>query len=253
MIDTHCHLNDEKLVNNVENILNDCKQKNINKMICVGYDLQSSCVAVDLANKHESIYACIGVHPHDSQYYNDQIEDKLVELATHKKVVGFGEIGLDYYYKLSQKNIQKEVFERQLILANKLKLPVVIHTREAIADTLEIIKSNINYINNGLVVHCYNASYETTKQLLNYGFKFSFGGPITYKNSKLPELIKKLPADSYFLETDSPYLAPQQLRGQVNVPQNVRFVAEKIAEILKIKTEEVERFTDLNAELFFKF
>lgn len=251
MIDTHCHLNDEKLYKNLDEILNDCIGENINKLICASYDLPSSKSSIEIANKYDSVYATIGMHPHDSKLYDESVEQEFISLAKHKKVVAFGEIGLDYYYNLSPKNVQQEVFERQLVLADSLNLPVVIHTREAISDTLNILKNNLNYIKNGLVIHCYNASFEITKLFLDYGFKFSFGGPITYKNSNMPELIKKIPQESYFLETDCPYLAPQTLRGSINVPKNVRLVAEKIADITGETLEEVESFTDKNAKKFF--
>ena len=252
MIDTHCHLNDEKLYKDIDKIINDCKLKNITHLVCASYDLPSSKLSVDIANNHDIVYATIGMHPHDSDKYNDDVENQFINLAKNKKVVAFGEIGLDYHYNLSPKNIQKQVFERQLVLADFLKLPVVVHTREAIGDTVDIIQNNLKYINNGLVFHCYNASFEITKKFIDYGFKFSFGGPVTYKNSNLPELIKKLPEDCYFLETDCPYLAPQGLRGTINIPQNVVCVAENIAQTIDKPVRYVEQFTDTNAKLFFK-
>lgn len=252
MIDTHCHLNDEKLINEVRQIVEDCKKINVNKLICASYDLQSSKDAVDLSNNFSQIYATIGMHPHDSKLYDDSIEKQFEKLAKNKKVIAFGEIGLDYHYNLSPKNTQIDVFIRQLVLADKLNLPVVIHTREAIGDTYEILKNHLNYLNNGLVIHCYNASKDMTKKFLDFGFKFSFGGPITYNNSNLPELISYMPTDSYFLETDCPYLSPQKLRGQTNYPQNVTIVAEKISQILNKEYKEVEKFTDENACRFFK-
>ena len=251
MIDTHCHLNDEKLYLKVEQIISECQKCKVNKLICASYDAISSNKAIELVNRYADIYATVGMHPHDSKFYTDQIEKEFFKLCQNQKVVALGEIGLDYYYNNSPKNIQIEVFEKQLYLANKLDLPVVIHTREAISDTYEILKKNQNLINNGLVIHCYNASKEMTKKFLDMNFKFSFGGPVTYNNSNIPELIKYLPTSSYFLETDSPYLSPQGLRGQINSPQNVTIIAEKIAQILNMSYEEVEKFTDKNACKFF--
>lgn len=251
MIDTHAHLNDERLLNDFEQIILDCKQNGISKIVCASYDLLSSKTSIELSDKCDILFATIGTHPHDSKLYNDDVEKEYINMAKNKKVVAFGEIGLDYHYDLSPRKIQREIFERQLILADKLKLPVVIHTREAIGDTIEILESNKKYINNGLVFHCYNASYDITKKFLKENYKFSFGGSTTYKNNKIVDTIKILPTDSYFLETDCPYLAPEPFRNQTNYPKHVNLVAENIANITCKSINEVERYTDENAIKFF--
>lgn len=252
MIDTHAHLNDSKLYLDVQKIVLDSKANGISKIICASYDLPSSILACDIANAFPEVFCTVGMHPHDSKDYNVAMEQHFEQLCTNKRVVAIGEIGLDYHYDLSPRQTQRQVFEQQIFLANKLSLPIVIHTREAIGDTLSILKSNKNLLDNGVVLHCFNESKETAKILLDMGCKFSFGGSITFKNNNVCEVIKYLPHDCFFLETDCPYLAPVPLRGQTNLPKNVNIVAKKISEILQTETKYIEKITDKNANAFFK-
>lgn len=254
MIDTHAHLNDPELYADVDNIVKDSKQNGLDKIICASFDLPSSILACQIANQYDDVFCTVGMHPHDSKDYDDNMEKQFETLCkTNKKVVAFGEIGLDYHYDLSPRETQKQIFERQIILAHKLKLPIVIHTREAIGDTLSILQNNKQYLEYGVVFHCFNASKEVAKILLDQNFKFSFGGSVTFKNSNIGELIKYIPTQSFFLETDCPYLAPVPLRGQINVPKNVNLVAQKIAEILQTDKKQIENICDQNAKNFFNF
>lgn len=252
MIDTHAHLNDPKLYANLDQIIIDSKSNHIDKIVCASYDLPSSILACEIANKYQDVYSTVGMHPHDSKYFCIDMQNQFVKLCkNNKKVVAIGEIGLDYHYDLSPRDIQKKVFEQQIFLAHQLKLPVVVHTREAIGDTVSILQKNKNYLDNGVVLHCFNASKEVAKILLDMNCKFSFGGSLTFKNSNVGEILKYIPLESFFLETDCPYLAPVPLRGQINVPKNIIYVAEKISQILQMDVEKIESITDKNAKQFF--
>lgn len=251
-IDVHAHLNDDKLIENVEQILEDASKVGVKKVICCGYDEKSSIVALELSKKFDCIYACIGMHPHDSKYYTEEFENWIKLNHNDSKVVAIGEIGLDYHYDLSPRETQKEIFVRQIRLASELKLPIVIHTREAIADTLQILKENKQFLNNKILFHCYNASLEITKELLKFDSYFSFGGTITFKNAtNLVEVVKFIPLDRILLETDCPYLAPQPLRGSVNEPKNIPLIAEKLAEIKGVNIETISKQTLNNTKKFF--
>ena len=242
----------------------------ITKLICAGYSLKSSKEALTIAQKYENIYAIVGISPNDipneindtnqleeetKQIDEDSFDTQLAEiekLAQNKKVVAIGEIGLDYYWNKENKNWQQETFMRQIELANKLNLPIVIHTREAVFDTLDILKNKIIPVKKG-VFHCCPLNKDLVREGLKLGFYISFAGPVTFKNSKnAEEIVNMVPLDRLLIETDSPYLAPEPLRGNRNDSRNVKYIAEKIAEIKGISLEEVAKASYENAEEIFE-
>ena len=198
------------------------------------------------------ILAKNGVHPEDANEYSENAQKKLIELCKSKKVVAIGEIGLDYHYEGFDKEKQKEVFLKQIVLADKLSLPIQIHCRDAMEDAMKILKENKDKLSRGGIFHCYSGSIEEAKEILKLGFSFSFGGVCTFKNArKAVEVINFLPIENILLETDCPYLAPEPHRGEVNEPKNIPFIAEKIAQIKNIQLEEVAKITTENAKRIF--
>lgn len=247
LIDVHAHLNDEKLIKNLDDIIKNAKLKQVEKIICVGFDLNSSQNAIKIAEKYENVFACIGVHPSDAESFNAETKKFLLENADNKKVIAIGEIGLDYHYEPYDKILQKQIFEEQIKIADKAGLPIQIHSRDATKDTLDILKSNKQYLNNGGIVHCFSGSYETLMEIQKLGLKISVGGVITFKNAKSTiELIEKMPLEMLMLETDCPYLSPAPHRGEINEPQNVYFIAQKIADIRDISLENLSKITSKN-------
>lgn len=264
LFDSHAHYDDEKFNDDREEIIEKIYNNGIDKFMSAGYNLHSSKVGLKLANKYDYIYTTSGISPNDVA---DSIEetDKIIkelellikedfENAKNKniksKIVGIGEIGLDYHWNNENKEIQKMAFIKQIELANKYNLPIVIHTREAISDTIEILKAN-KVIKNG-VFHCCPLNRELVKEALKLGFYISFAGPVTFKNSKnADEIITMVPNDRMLIETDSPYLAPEPVRGTRNDSRNVKFIAEKIARVKNISVEEVAQATYKNAEKIF--
>ena len=252
LIDTHCHLNDEKLLCDVDRIVDDFAKDNLESAICVGYDMPSSELAVTLANKYGKVYAAVGVHPHDADTLDDEACQRLLELTKDGKVVGFGEIGLDYYYDLSEREVQKSAFAKQIELANQASLPVVLHVRDAYEDTRKILFDMRNYIQNGLLLHCYSGSSEYVKIFDKLGAYYAFGGAITFKNAKHNlESLAVVAKDRLLLETDCPYMTPVPYRGKTNEPRYVALVAQKAAEALGVSVEEIENITTQNAKRLF--
>ena len=254
MIDTHCHLNDNKLIGRVDEIVNNFENDNLLQVIVVGYDFISSKLAVDLSQKYENVYAEIGLHPSDAEKWNDEFEQFLIDNLNNEKVVALGEIGLDYHYENFDKQTQINTFVKQLEIANKFKMPVVIHVRDAIGDLIEVLKQHKHLLGNGGVVHCFNESIESYKILKQFGFKFSFGGAITFKNAKnAPELLKIVDLDDVLLETDCPYLTPEPFRGKaINEPKFVKYVALKIAEYKNMEADEIIEQANKNTYKVFK-
>ena len=237
-IDTHCHL-DSKECENLEEVIKNIED---NIIIVSGYDDDSNKEVIELIEKYDNVYATIGIHPSEIDHSNINIIEKYI---THPKVVGVGEIGLDYHYGKESKEKQYEIFIEQLKIARKYNKTVVINSRDAALDTLNIIKENsdINY-----VMHCYSYSLEIAKELLKYNVRFGIGGVLTFKNSKeLKKVVEQLPMDKILLETDSPWLTPEPYRGRKNEPKNVTLVAKKIAEIKNISYEDILKITTSNA------
>ena len=251
LLDSHAHYNDEKFDNDREEVLNKIYNSGVSTIINAGYSLESSKKAIQIANEHEFIYATVGVSPNDIENLNYDYLRMLEEMAKEKKVVAIGEIGLDYYWNKDNKEEQQKVFIEQIKLANKLELPIVIHTREAVMDTIDILKNKITCEKKG-VFHCCPLNIELVKEALKLGFYISCAGPITFKNSKnAVEFVNAIPMDRILIETDSPYLSPEPVRGRRNDSENVKYIAQKIAEIKQISVEEVAKQTYINAKTIF--
>lgn len=248
--DTHAHLDDPRYQEDFEKVLENMRQAQISRVTNVGYDLPSSERSLQLAHRYDHIYAAVGVHPHDAEGATTETWERLIEMAREDKVVGWGEIGLDYYRDLSPRSVQKEVFIHQIELANQTGLPIIIHNRDAHEDILKIVKEHKP--KQGGVFHCYSGSWEMAKILLNLGFYLSFAGPITFKNARrTAEVAKNVPLDRFMIETDSPYLTPEPYRGKRNEPTYVREVAARIAEIRDLDFEEVAEQAFKNANRLF--
>ena len=246
-IDTHCHIYYDKYQNDISDVINRAKDKSIKHIICVGVDLKSSEKSIILSDQYESVFATVGYHPHESKLAVDNYLDKMLELLKHPKAVAIGEIGLDYYYKHSDKKTQIKVFREQLELAKDLDMPVVIHNRESDKDLYDNLKNS--KINNG-VIHCYSSDVKYANKIFDLGLLVSFTGILTFSKS-LQEVVKEIPLEKMMIETDSPYLTPIPFRGKRNEPHMVSLVAEKIAEIKNISIDEVANVTTETAKNFF--
>jgi len=245
IIDTHTHIYDEHFEEDFDTVMKNIEEQ-MEGIVSIGFDPESSKKSIELANKYSFVHAVIGVHPVDIKKYNDEVEKELEKLAfTEKKVVAIGEIGLDYHWMEDPEEVQKEGFRKQIELAERVKLPIVIHTREALQDTLDILRE---YKNVGGILHCYPGSYEAAKPFLDR-YYIGVGGTVTFKNNrKTKELVKELSLDKIVLETDCPYLTPVPFRGKRNEPVYTKYVAEEIARIKEISVEEVINITTENAK-----
>ncbi|WP_423800289.1 TatD family hydrolase [Neobacillus sp. SAB-20_R2A] len=251
LFDTHAHLNAEQFNEDLEEVISRAQEAGVTNMVVVGFDRPTITRAMELAEGYEFIYACVGWHPVDAIDMTDEDLLWIEELAAHPKVVAIGEMGLDYHWDKSPKDIQKEVFRKQIQLAKKVKLPIVIHNREATQDIVEILKEE-GAAEVGGIMHCFSGSAETAKECVNMNFYISLGGPVTFKNAKKPkEVAAEIPIDKLLIETDCPYLAPHPFRGKRNEPSYVKLVAEQIAEIKGLTYEEVAEATTQNAKKCF--
>lgn len=252
IIDTHCHLNDERLLSEADRIVGDFARDNIECAVCVGYDLPSSQLALEIARKCENVYCAVGIHPHDAATADEEKYDKLRSLAECEKTVAFGEIGLDYYYDLSDREAQKRAFCEQIEIADSVKLPLVLHIRDAYEDARKILFDMQKYINHGLLLHCYSGSSEYVKIFDKLDAYYSFGGAITFKNAKHNvESLATVRQDRLLLETDCPYMTPVPFRGKTNEPKYISYVAQKASEVLSLPIEEIEIITTENAKRLF--
>ncbi len=252
-IDVHTHLNDSKLKDNLDEVRRKYLSNGVNFVVDSGCSYQSTKMCLDNAEKYSEVYFTAGIHPDTANNGFNEKEFLLIkEYATHKKCIAIGEVGLDYYYDGYNKENQKEIFVKFLTLANELNLPVVIHSRSATKDTLDILKGNKNLLSNGFLMHCYSDSYEIAKELLKLGARFSFGGSLTFKNSKRGEVLSKLPLDSLMFETDAPYMSPEPLRGRINESANVIYVYEFVAQLLKMPIEDLALKIENNFKSLFK-
>ena len=248
-IDTHCHLDFADFDKDRDEVIARAKAQGLSYIINIGSTLQGSLKSLELSRQYDFIYASIGIHPHDADDFDEDALSKLSDLAQKDKVAAIGEIGLDYYRNLSSPENQRKLFNALLKLANDLGLPVIMHTRNAQEDTLKILK---NLLPKKVVVHCFSGDSNFLKECLNLGFFVSFTCNITYKNaSTLRELIKIIPLERLMLETDAPYLAPQELRGRRNEPAYLKYVAQEIAQVRQMSIEEVAKVTSDNAKGFF--
>lgn len=255
LFDSHAHLDDEKFDEDREELIEQIREGGVTKFISAGYSLEGSKMASELASQYDFIYATSGISPNDLPQTEEELWIMLEQIKHiaegNKKVVAIGEIGLDYHWNKQNKDLQKQAFRKQIQLANELELPIVIHTREAVMDTIEILKQNEITLKG--VFHCCPLNRELVKEALKLGFYISFAGPVTFKNSKnADEIIAMVPNDRMLIETDSPYLSPEPLRGKRNDPRNVKYVAQKIADVKGLNLADVATITELNAKKIFQ-
>ncbi len=252
LIDSHCHIDDARFDVDRDVMMNRARNAGVEHFVTIGCDLETSLAAVALADKHPFISATVGVHPHEVKLIQEGWYDELRLLGRSARVVAYGEIGLDYHYDHSPRDVQRIRFREQIQLARELKLPIVIHTREAQEDTITILKEE-KASELGGVFHCFSGDAWLAKDALDLGFYLSFSGVVTFQNAvMLREIVKTVPLDRILVETDSPYLTPAPYRGKRNEPAYVRQVAEKIAEIHGISVQEVEDATSGNASSLFR-
>ena len=258
LIDAHCHLTGDEYAENggIEGVLARASAEGVERVICSGFDLQSSQIAKALSEKFACVYFCAGFHPSELNKYQEGDLDELSQLCAHEKCVAVGEIGLDYHFDDNPpRDRQKELFIKQLALADSLGLPVVIHSRDSAKDTLDLLTEHKELLKRGGLMHCYSYSPELTKDFLNLGLYFSFGGPCTFKNAqKVVDSVQRIPTHRILSETDCPYLTPVPFRGTFpNEPKNIKHIVERLAQIKEISAEEMAKTIYQNAKaLFFK-
>lgn len=251
-IDTHVHLNADQYDEDLQEVIDRAVENNVTKMIVIGFDRKTIERAMSLIETYDFLYAAVGWHPVDAVDCTDEDLQWIEELSAHPKVVGIGETGLDYHWDKSPKEVQQEVFRKQIRLAKKVGLPIIIHNRDATEDVLRILKEEDAKTTGG-VMHCFSGSVETARESIEMNFMISLGGPVTFKNAKKPKEVAELIAlEHLMIETDAPYLAPHPYRGKRNEPSYVPLVAEEIARLKEISVEEVAKVTTQNAEKFFK-
>jgi TatD DNase family protein len=250
IVDSHCHLDFEPLLSNINEVLKNAKKNNIKSILTIGTSLESSKKVLEIVEKYENIYGAVGIHPNSTTNYLNDI-DKLIDIKKKsKKILAFGETGLDYFYKRSERKDQIFSFENHIEFAISEKVPVIIHTRDANEDTISIIKKY--YKKTKFLIHCFTGNLEFAKKLLNLECLISFSGIITFKKShELRDVVKFVPLDRILIETDSPYLSPDPLRGKSNEPANLRIIAENIATIKKISFKEISEVTTKNFDKLF--
>ncbi len=253
LVDSHAHLDDPRFTSDLEDVLEKTCEERIHYIISVGSNLESSLINVELASCYPQVFAAVGIHPHDAGSVSDETLHEIEKLArTNPKVVAIGETGLDFYYDHSPRNVQESAFRRHLQLARSLKLPIIIHDRDAHDDVLRILKDEYGGEKIRGVLHCFSGDRGFAKKCLDLGLYLSFAGPLTFpKNEELREVVKSLPAERILVETDCPYLAPQGHRGKRNEPALVRVTAEKIAELKNLSMEDISRITNLNVYRLF--
>ena len=251
LFDTHAHLNAEQYNEDLEAVIDRAKSEGVSKVVVVGFDRPTIVKAMELAEKYSFIYAAVGWHPVDAIDMTDKELAWIEELAAHPKVVALGEMGLDYHWDKSPKHIQKEVFRKQIALAKKVNLPIIIHNREATMDIVQILKEEGAHEVGG-IMHCFSGSIETAKECMKMNFYISFGGPVTFKNAKnVKEVAASIPLDRLLIETDCPYLTPHPFRGKRNEPGYVKLVAEELAALKGLSYEELANITMENAKRVF--
>lgn len=251
LVDTHAHLNDQRLVPQLDLLLQTAQAAGVGQIVNVGFDLPSSQLAVQQALDHDMLFAAVGLHPHDARLWNQDLLASFVGLLGYGQVVAWGEIGLDYHYDLSPRDVQRRTFHDQLDLAKQYQLPVIIHDRDAHADVLSILRDHAPYPAGG-VMHCYSASAEMVTDYLELGFYISFAGPLTFSNAKKAvEAAVQVPLHRLLVETDAPYLSPEPFRGKENHPAQVTLVAKKLAEIRQLDYRPLTETLTANATALF--
>lgn len=249
LIDTHCHLYYEDLKKDLNGVISRANELGVMRFICVGTNIYDSKECLSIAEKNEAIYSSAGVHPHDSKDVKQGWVDSIYELLGHGSMVAVGEMGLDYFRNISDAEVQKKVFRTQMEIAKDLNKPIIFHNRDADNDLIKVLEDYPDVIG---VAHCFSSNLETAKAIIDMGYYISFSGNLTFKNSHLPKVAKKIPLNRIMVETDSPYLSPVPFRGKPNEPGRVRFVAEKLAEIFDLPFEEIAKHTTENAVKLFQ-
>lgn len=251
LVDSHAHLQWASFDRDREQVIGRAREVGVEYIVNVGFDVDGSRKAVELAERYEGLYATVGIHPHNVSQFNDDVLDELRRLAGHAKVVAIGEIGLDYYRDLSPRTAQRRAFEAQLVLAEELGLPVVVHDREAHGEILEVLSRFEGRVEG--VMHCFSGSREMAERCVRYGFYISFAGPVTFPNARsLQAIARWIDLSKILLETDSPWLAPQEMRGKRNEPAFLPFIAKKIAKLKGISLTELTEATTKNAKEIFQ-
>lgn len=250
LFDTHCHLYTEPEFSDVESVLSEAREHGVRTLVCIGIDVETSTRSIQLAEKYDGVYATVGQHPNQAADFTPQVLAELRELARHPKVVGLGEMGLDYHWNFATKGQQYACLEAQLAWACEVQKPVVFHSRESTEDLLDVVAQLANPPR--MVLHCFGGTLAQAERALSMGMWLGFDGPITYpKSVETREVLAKCPRDRVLIETDAPYLSPVPLRGKPNSPSNVRFVNEKVAEIWGVSPAESATITTKNARQFY--
>ena len=249
-IDSHAHIQLDRFDSDRSVVIERAKNSQVSIILVVGFDISTSHLAVELADRYDHIYATVGLHPHDAKRFTPQTLREIALLAEHPKVVALGEMGLDYHRNLSPKSVQKRVFKEQLDLATQLDLPIVVHNRNAFDDILSILENHSQLT--GGVLHCFSENTKSMDRVIDVGFHIGIGGPVTYKKSQdLKQVVKVMPADSFLIETDCPWLAPQLRRGKRNEPAYITEIATKIAELRQVTIESVGQTSSQNFRKLF--
>ncbi len=247
-IDTHCHLSKEDY-DDIDLVIKENKEKNVNRIIISGCTKETIVESIALADKYQEVYLTIGYHPSEAKIITSKDLELLEDqIRSNSKVKGIGEIGLDYHYGKEDIELQKDLFRKQMKLAEKLNLPVVIHSRDATEDTISILKEFPQVIGD---IHCFSGSIETAKIYVSIGYKIGIGGVVTFKNSNLYKVIEAIGIENIVLETDAPYLAPVPVRGKKNSSKYIPYIADKLSEILNIPVEKIAEITTNNAVTLF--
>lgn len=250
IVDSHCHIDDERFDSDREELISLFEENEIDFLIDPASDVNSGRKILELVKKYDKVYGAVGIHPHEVEGITQKQLDEIYEMSFAKKIVAIGEIGLDYYYDNSPKDKQKEIFRKQMEIAKKRKLPVIIHTRDAMGDTYDILSEFRGEVIG--VMHCYTGSLEMAKRFMELGYYISISGAVTFKNAvNVREMAKEIPLDNLLVETDSPYLTPEPHRGKRNEPKFVRLVAEKIAELKNMEVNDLIYNTNSNARNLF--
>lgn len=247
LFDTHVHLNARQFIDDRDEVIQRAVEAGVTRMTVVGFDDETIPLAIEIAETYDFIYAAVGWHPVDAIYYKEKHFDYLLKYAAHEKVVALGEMGLDYHWDTSPKDVQERVFREQIRLAKRVNMPIIIHNRDATDDVIRILQEE-NAEEIGGIMHCYSGTVEQMQPCLDMNFYISLAGPVTFKNAKEPkEVAKKVPLDRLLIETDAPYLAPHPYRGKRNEPAYVTKVAEEIAKLRNLSYEVICEITTKNA------
>lgn len=253
LVDTHAHLNDEKFNEDRAEVIKRAKEVGVETIINIGYNRETILSTIELVEQYDFIFGAVGWHPNDAHEMKEEDFDWLKEITQHPKILAIGEIGLDYYWDFAPKEVQQEIFRKQIQLAKQVNLPIIIHDRDAHQDICSILREE-GAKDVGGIIHSFSGSMEMAKECIDLGFYISFSGPVTFKNAKKPkEVATHIPIDRILLETDSPYLTPEPYRGKRNESAYVKFVATKIAELRGMDVEEIAQITTRNAKRILKF